>query len=119
MKLYHIAQWGNARDNNGNEPDTNVIVRANDLLSAVKLAEEAFKWYNEQYITKDTYTHYLFGKCDVAFLLGKDNKKDSKVIINPWIAHAFNHGGYEAWYRSYENETDDETWITQKEMYGE
>jgi hypothetical protein len=118
MKLWHIAQWGNARENDGNEADTNVIVRADDLLSAVELAEENFKWWNEQFITKDTHNHYLSGKANVAFLLcDNDSSPDdkSKVVIRPWIANAFNLGGYKSW----GCELNDGKWLTSKELYGE
>lgn len=119
MKLWHIAQWGNARDNDGNEPDTNVVVRANDLLSAVKEAEYNFKWWNSQYLTKDTYSRYKKGTPSVAYFIGNEarerDESDDKaqVVMRPWIDNALNLGGYEAWYLDEKN-----NWLTQEERYG-
>lgn len=104
MKLWHIAQWGNA-DEGGNGQDINCIVRADDLETAVEIAELNF----EHLDWKD-------GQCDVIYLMGEDTLNDdkAKIIVYPWIANAFNLGGYPSWHRDSDNK-----WLTSEEMYGD
>jgi hypothetical protein len=94
MKLWHIAQWGNP-DDGGNGPDTNCIVRANNLSSAIKIAENAF---GSPYRPS-----WREGKADVVYLMGEDSsdKTDERVVIQVWVAHTFNFPHYKGWGRDY------------------
>ncbi len=104
MKLWHVAQWGNL-DEGANGQDTNCIVRAPDLETAVKIAQNNFE-----------YLDWKDGECDVVFLMGEDNIEDdtAKIVIRDWIANAFNLGGYPSWHR----DLDTGKWLTAEEMYG-
>lgn len=106
MKLWIISQWGN-KDDGGNGPDTNCIVRAPTLEKAASLAEDAFKW-------KDfPHSPYNDGKANNIHLMGDDgSNKEAKVIIPIWIAHAFNFGGYEGWGRN-----DNDQWEEYKKLF--
>lgn len=105
MKLWHVAQWGNA-DEGPNGQDTNCIVRAPDLETAIKLAEKEFE-----------YLDWKDGVCDTAWCMGEDYllDDDPRVIVQDWIAHAFNLGGYPSWHR----DLDTGKWLTEAEMFGE
>jgi len=92
MKLWHIAQWGNPKDG-GDGPDTNCIVRAPDLESAIKMAEEAF--------SAPFRTVWREGKANVVYLMGEDEaqKPEPRIVIQVWVAHAFNFPHYKGWSR--------------------
>lgn len=104
MKLWHISQWGNA-DEGPNGRDTNCIVRAPNLETAIKLAESEFE-----------YLDWKDGQCDVAYLIGEDYLLDDqpKVIIGDWIAHAYNLGGYTSWHRH----PVSEKWMSEEDLFG-
>lgn len=104
MKLWHIAQWGNSAEGvNGH--DTQCVVRAHDLMSAIQLAELMFSYHLP--IWKN-------GKANVVYLLGDDGNFDieEKLIIPIWIKPAYNLGGYDSWNYDFESQT----WISFKEI---
>lgn len=107
MKLWMVSQWGNTEDGPDGH-DTNCIVRAPELATAVKLAEEYFS---------RMYKAWKNGQADVAILMGEDSstKDDAKVVVYSWINPAFNNAHYPAWYRHHETNE----WVDQKTMYGE
>ena len=107
MKLWHVAQWGN-REEGGNGWDTQCIVRANDLPSALTIAELHF----------DQFDHgWRDGKADVVYLMGDDGSvgDEPKLIVPIWIKPAFNLGRYPSWHFDLESKE----WKDSKTMYGE
>lgn len=107
MKLWHVAQWGNLEEGPDGQ-DTNCIVRAPNLASAVNLAEDYFK---------RIYQPWKDGQADVAMLMGEDTSTsdDPRIVIYSWRNPAFNLAHYPAWYRHHETNE----WLDQKTMYGE
>lgn len=105
MKLWHVAQWGN-KDEGGNGPDTQCIVRANDMMKAIKIAEEHLAWWQ-----------FKNGETDIVMLLGDDldNDGDEMVVIRGWIDNALNMGDYPSWHRDYHTGE----WLDAKTMYGD
>lgn len=110
MKLWHIAQWGNKKDG-PNGHDTQCIVAAVDLKSAVEKAELHI---GHMYSSIDLYRD---GKADVAYLLGEDGRPDgeAQLVIRVWLDNAFNLGHYPAWYRHY---WDTNEWADSESVYG-
>jgi hypothetical protein len=107
MKLWHVAQWGNHEDG-GNGADTNCIVRAPDLKTAINIAEDHFDGVMDEWNN---------GVADVAYLLGDDCSplEEAKVVVRLWIDHAFNLGHYDSWHRDY----DTGEWVDAEAMYGD
>lgn len=110
MKLWHIAQWGNPKDG-GDGPDTNCIVRAHTLEGAIVMAEDTF---SNPYRAVNTEV-WRDGKADVAYLMGEDasDKEEERVVIQVWIAHAFNFPHYKGWARDYQTNE----WISHDVLY--
>jgi hypothetical protein len=91
MKLWHVAQWGN-KDEGGNGDDTNCIVRAPDLKSAIDFAENYFNMQGHGWKN---------GEADVAYLMGEDCSDDDKtqLVVLIWRNPAFNMLDYPSWHR--------------------
>jgi hypothetical protein len=107
VKLWHVAQWGNEKTG-VNGYDTQCIVSAIDLPSAVSRAEKHF--------AEEVSHPYKGGVSDVALLIGEDTKPDREAVLvfGAWIGIADNKMHYPAWYRH--PETNE--WLDQKTMYG-
>lgn len=107
MKLWHVAQWGN-REQGGNGWDTQCVVRANDLTSAIKKAEFHFDQFDPGW--RD-------GKADAVYLMGDDGTVGEKpeLIIPIWLKPAFNLGKYPSWHFDHESKT----WVDSKILFGE
>lgn len=110
MKLWHIAQWGNPKDG-GNGPDTNCIVRANTLEGAIVMAEDTFGNAHRTVMAEV----WRAGKADVVYLMGEDasDKEEERVVIQVWVAHAFNFPGYKGWGRDYSTNE----WVSHDVLY--
>lgn len=109
MKLWHIAQWGNKKTG-PDGLDTQCIVSAVDLKSAVEKAELHIPYQYDSY-------SYRNGKADVAYLLGEDSRPDGdpQLIVGVWVDMACNLTHNPAWFRQYESDE----WVDQKTMDGE
>lgn len=109
MKLWHIAQWGNKKDG-PNGHDTQCIVAAVDLKSAVEKAELHISHMFDN-------SSYRDGKADAAYLLGDDGKPDGEpqLVIRPWVDFADNLGHYPSWHRRY---WDTGEWADTESIYG-
>lgn len=105
MKLWHVAQWGN-KDEGGNGPDTQCIVRADDMMKAIEIAEAHLAWWQ-----------FKGGQTDVVFLLGDDGVTNGEpmVVIRGWIDNALNMGNYPSWHR----DLDTGEWIDHITMFGD
>lgn len=95
MKLWHVSQWGNIKG--PNEPDTQCIVRAPDIISAIALATKEFAGMVEAWKN---------GECNIIILLGEDVLSDAgaRVVVRPWIANVIYLEEYPSWIR------DDNSW---------
>jgi len=107
MKLWHVIQWGNEKDG-FNGWDTQCVVAAIDLKSAVEKAQELFGYYA---------INYRGGLADTVRLLGDDGRPDgeARLVIRIWVAFGDNLCHYETWHR----QTDTGEWVDFKTMYGE
>ena len=94
MKLWRVAQWGNVNEG-GNGEDTNCIVRANTMDSAIKITEEYFNQWG-----KNAFKH---GITDCVMFLGEDASPltEEKVVVRKWLEHAINLAEYPAWTREW------------------
>ena len=109
MKLWQVIQWGNIEDG-GNGPDTQCVVSAIDMPSAIAKAEIHFPSWSA-YVKED------WNKgADVVYLIGQDDKPDGDavLVIPVWVMHAFNLTHNPPWYFNHETKG----WDTQEEMYG-
>ncbi len=109
MKLWQVIQWGNIEDG-GNGPDTQCIISAPDLQSAVREGEA--RLYNYHSFSDKGWKD----DADVVYLLGEDHRPDGEavVIVPVWVQNAFNMAGNPSWHRDYESKV----WKTREEMYG-
>jgi len=107
MKLWYICQWGNP-DDGGDGPDTNCIVRAPDLQTAIVLAQDAFSRHYDKEQWRDC-------KADSVYLIGEDlsPSNEPKLITAIWIAHAYNLAGYKSWGRIF----DTDQWEEHEKLY--
>jgi hypothetical protein len=109
MKLWQVIQWGNPVDG-GNGPETQCIISAVDMESAIAEGNKHIQWHNS-FVSKDTHGW----EAEVVYLLGEDFRPDGDpiVIVPVWVAHSFNDARSPAWHRHPKN-----GWMTQEEMYG-
>lgn len=110
MKLWHACQWGN-REDGVNGWDTQCIVTAIDLKSAVEKAEFHFQQMDR------CGTTYRDGRADSIYLMGDDGRPDGEpqLVTRIWVDAAANLMRYPSWHRH--PETNE--WIDHKTMYGE
>lgn len=109
MKLWQVIQWGNP-DEGGNGKDTQCIVSAKDLSSAVEKGFLHIERYNEGIENWET-------RIDTVRLLGQDDRPDGEpiLIVGVWLAHAQDMPGNASWHQSHRTKE----WLTTKEMFGE
>jgi hypothetical protein len=108
MKLWQVVQWGN-KEEGADGWDTQCVVAASDMMSAITKAELHFSQY---------YSNYREGKADMILLLADNALTDSQesvLIIPIWIKPSYNLGKSPSWHRR--NETNE--WLSHKDMYGE
>ena len=109
MKLWHVVQYGNYKDRDANESDTNCIVRANTLEEAIELGNFAISEHNRY--------EWRNNRADVIHLMGDDNHPDpvASIVIRAWIQSDLCMVEYESWY--YEYFKDDGKWLTKEEFF--
>ena len=121
MKLWQVIQWGNM-DDGPDGRDTQCIISAVDMQSAIKKAEIHLPYWD-----KDWGVHLHDEKkaeekrewkhgAEVVYLIGQDDKPDGEavLVIPVWIAMGVNLSHNPAWYLNHQTQG----WETQEEMYG-
>lgn len=107
MKLWHVIQWGN-KDDGPNGWDTQCIVAATDLKSAVDKAQLHIGDFGNGYRDR---------LADTAHHIGDDGKPDgeAQLVIPVWVAVGINMRRIELWHRHpLTNE-----WVDHKTMFGD
>lgn len=118
MQLWQVIQWGNIVEG-GNGPDTQCIVSAIDMQAAIKEGEARIEQHN--YYMRSMPSHGAAiqdwkSRADVVYRLGDDPRPNDNpvVIVQVWVAHAFNMAHSPSWHREY----DTNNWMTSEEMFG-
>ena len=103
MKLYIAVRWGSHQSSDGPDgEDTHLLIRANDYVEAVRLADGVLGTMPTACIEGHRSVQPF---CHRIIEIGSDGSSlagvQAEILMGPWIAYGFavHHVGYPTWSR--------------------
>jgi len=120
MKIYLATRWGNPESPDGPDgEDTNLLVRASSVEEAAAVTDA---FLARAPTTSPHSRRPVQAFCHHIVELGVDSSTSAKPDIThgPWVAHAFSRwADSPAWTRNEYGKEHGDTWIGDREYYGE